>query len=184
MSLSKASLLYANSLYDLAIEKNVVAGITGEIANVAKVIAENSELKRVVESPIVKQSAKLEILKEILSSDATPVFMQFLQYLGKKNRIDGLLEISKAYLQVHDERQGILRVKLTSAFPVNEEQLTQIRLELESQYKKTILFETKINATVIGGFVLQIDDTIIDASLKNKLELLKKKFLKASISLN
>ena len=184
MSLSKAALLYANSLYDLAIEKNVVADISEEIMNVAQVIETNSELKRVVESPIVKQSAKFQILKEVLQATTSPVFIQFLLFLEKKNRIDGLLEISKAYIQIRDEREGILRVRLTSAVELSDIQMNDIRAELESQYRKKILFETKINASVIGGFILQIDDTIIDASLKNKLELLKKKFLNASISLN
>lgn len=184
MSLSKVALLYANSLYDLAIEKNVVAGITVEIAHVAKIIEENSELKRVVASPIVKQSAKFQILKEVLQSNASPVFMQFLTFLEKKNRIDCLMEISIAYLQVRDEREGVLRVTVTSAVELSDAQMKDIRTELEIQYRKTILFETRIKASVIGGFILQIDDTIIDASLKNKLELLKKKFLKASISLN
>ena len=184
MSLSKAAVLYANSLYDLAIEKNAVAGITVEIANIAKIIEENGELKRVVESPIVKKSAKFQILKEVFQDAISPVFVQFLTFLERKNRIDGLLEISKAYLLVRDERENLLRVTITSAVELSDVQINDIRAELESQYHKTVLFETKINASVIGGFILQIDDTIIDASLKNKLELLKKKFLKASISLN
>jgi len=67
---------------------------------------------------------------------------------------------------------------------LTKEQLDEIQKQLEGTYAKKILFNTKIDPAVIGGFVLQVEDTIIDASLKNKLELLKKKFLKASLSLN
>jgi F-type H+-transporting ATPase subunit delta len=184
MSLSKAALLYANSLYDLAIDKNAVPGVSDEMENIVTVIEDNAQLKRMLESPVVKHSVKLQIMRETVKSFAGPVMMQFLEFLGKKNRVDGLLEIGKAYTLIHDERQGILRVKLTSAIALTESQLSEIRSRLESEYRKTIIFITKINPSVVGGFILQVDDTIIDASIKNKLELLKKKFLKASLSLN
>jgi F-type H+-transporting ATPase subunit delta len=184
MSLSKAAVLYANSLYDLALEKNAVASVSDEMSNVVKVIEDNAKLKRVLESPIVKPSAKLIIIQETIQSFAGAVLMQFIDYIGKKNRIDGLWEIGKAYEQILDERVGIIRVKITSAIGLTKEQLAEIQSKLEGTYSKKILFDTKIDSAVIGGFVLQVEDTVIDASLKNKLERLRKKFLKASLSFN
>ncbi len=184
MSLSKAAVLYANSLYDFAVEKNAVAQVSDEMSSVVKVIEDNAELKRVLESPVIKQSAKVQIIRESMKSFAGAVLMQFIDFLEKKSRVDGLWEIGKAFEQILDERQGILRVKITSAIELTGEQLNEIQRQLEGSYAKKILFDTKINPAVIGGFVLQVEDTIIDASLKNKLELLKKKFLKASLSRN
>lgn len=184
MSISKAAVLYANSLYDFAVEKNAVVSVSDEMNEVVKLIDGNPELKRVLDSPIVKPSAKLVIIKESIQSFAGSVLMQFIDFLGKKDRVDGIWEIGKAYEQILDERQGIIRVKITSAIELTKEQLDEIQNQLEGTYAKKILFDTKIDPAVIGGFVLQVEDTIIDASLKNKLELLKKKFLKASLSLN
>jgi F-type H+-transporting ATPase subunit delta len=184
MSISKAAVLYANSLYDLAVEKDAVAGVTDEMNEVVKLIEANAELKQVLDSPIIKPSAKLIIIRESIQSFAGAVLMQFIDYIGKKNRIDGLWEIGKAYEQILDERVGIIRVKITSAIELTKEQLAEIQQQLEGTYAKKILFDTKIDPAVIGGFVLQVEDTVIDASLKNKLERLKKKFLKASLSFN
>jgi len=184
MSLSKVALLYANSLYDLALEQNTVAGVSDEMSNIVKVIEGNAELKRVLDSPVVKQFSKLQIIRETVKSFAGATTLQFLDYLERKSRVDGLWEIGKAFETVIDERQGLLRVKITSAVELSPSQLDGIRAELEKDYAKKILFEKTINPTVVGGFILQVGDTVIDASLKNKLELLKKKFLKASVSLN
>ena len=184
MSLSKAAVLYANSLYDLALEKNAVASVTDEMSRIVRVIEDNAQLKRVLESPIVKPSAKIQIIRECTASFAGAVLMQFVDFLYEKNRIDGIWEIGKAYEQILDEREGIIRVKITSAIELTRQQLDEIQEQLEGTYAKKILFDIKINPAVIGGFVLQVEDTVIDASLKNKLERLKKKFLKASLSFN
>ncbi|MCE1190063.1 MAG: ATP synthase F1 subunit delta [Ignavibacteria bacterium] len=182
MNWSKTAKVYAEALYDFASEQNRIDAITSDVATVAEIINGSRELSQVVANPIVKPSDKHAILLQVLKDGVSAEFLQFLALLQKKNRIDVLPEMLDAFKAIRDDRQSILRVQVKSATALTDEQLESLRNSLQKQYSRNIIFSQEISPDVLGGFVLKVGDTIIDASMANKLIELKKKFINTSLS--
>jgi F-type H+-transporting ATPase subunit delta len=88
------------------------------------------------------------------------------------------------FLDLRDKKLGIVNVQVRSAVPMSDAQEKKLRENYEKLLNKKVKFEFTIDPTVIGGFVAKVGDTVYDASLKNQLEILKKRFLKGGASLN
>ena len=110
--------------------------------------------------------------------------MDFLKFIVEKNREDLLESIASKFLDFRDKKLGIINVKVISAVPMTEAQKKKLKENYEKLLAKKVRFEFTIDPTVIGGFVAKVGDTVYDASLKNQLEILKKRFLKGGASLN
>jgi F-type H+-transporting ATPase subunit delta len=142
------------------------------------------ELRRTITSPVVKASAKLNILSEIFAARCTAETTEFIAFLGKSERIDAVLEIFEAFISLKDEREGLLRAEVSSPEALSQGQRDEVVRRLSEKYGKTIILTEKIDPAVIGGFVVTIGDTIIDASVRNQLAQIKKKLINASLSAN
>ncbi len=184
MSEYKVSRRYATSLLESAIEKNMLNSIARDIELVVSTLDANRQLILALSNPVIKSNLKLKVLEEIFKSRVNPDTMNFLKFLVEKNREDLLDNISKIFLELHDEHLGIVNVEVISAAAFSDEQSEQLRSNLEKFLNKKVRLSFKINKEIIGGFIAKVNDTVFDASLIHQLELLKTQFLKGGASLN
>ena len=184
MNESKVSTRYANSLLGSASDKGNLEVVAKDMELVYSVIRSSGELSRTLSSPIIKAQIKSSIIEEIFKKKISRDTMDFLKFIVEKNR-EGLLEnIVEKFLELRDQKLGLVNVNVKSAVELEDDQKKELEGKFEKLLNKKVRFNFSIDPNVIGGFVAKVGDTIYDASLKNQLEILKKRFLKGGASLN
>ena len=184
MNESKVSVRYANSLLSSAIEKGNLDKVAKDMELVYSAIKSSAELSRTLASPIVKAQLKSSILEEIFKKKISKETMDFLKFVVEKNREDLLESIVNKFLELRDQKLGLVNVNVKSAVELGEDQKKRLKEKFEKLLNKKVRFNFTIDPDVVGGFVAKVGDTVYDASLKNQLEILKKRFLKGGASLN
>ena len=184
MNESKVSVRYANSLLSSATEKGNLDKVAKDMELVYSVIKSSGELSRTLSSPVVKAQVKSSILEEIFKKKISKETMDFLKFVVEKNRENLLESIVNKFLELRDQKLGIVNVNVRSAVELGDDQKKKLKEKFEKLLNKKVRFNFTVDPDVVGGFVAKVGDTVYDASLKNQLEVLKKRFLKGGASLN
>lgn len=177
MSVTRIASRYAKSLLDLAQEQGKVDKILEEV-KVFKKAAEQRDLQLLLRSPIVKSDKKQAILKAIFGGKFDELTMTFLDVVTRKGREQYLGAIADQYIAQHKAMNNISTVKVTTATPLEPTSLSIIKAQLmgSDSTNDNIEIETAVDPDIIGGFVIEFDDKLYDASVAHKLELLRKEF--------
>jgi F-type H+-transporting ATPase subunit delta len=176
MDITIISQRYAKALFDLAQEMNILEKIYKDMLLVQSVIAETSELKRLLASPIIPPGKKSQVLRAIFEKYLDKLSFRFLQLVVKKEREAHLQNIADNFISLYKDFKNILPVKITTAQAIDAEVRQEILDLLKDAEHKTIELEESVNEDLIGGFILNMDDRQYDASLQKKISRLKKDF--------
>jgi len=177
MSVTRIAARYAKSLLDLAQEQGKLDTIVGDIQAFDGATAQR-DFSLLLKSPIVNPEKKGKILTEIFGGKFDELSMAFINIVLRKGRESYLPDIAKEFLVQYNALKKISRVKLTTATPTTEASLASIKAQLQgsSNTAANIEIETAVNPDLIGGFVIEFDDKLYDASVAHKLAELKKGF--------
>lgn len=184
MAETKISSRYAASFLGLAIEKNILDKTASDMQLVLTAFKSSRELRRAIDSPVIKPEVKESVLREIFSGKVDSETMKFINFVAGKRRESYLPSIAKRFLELRDEHLGIVQASVLSAFELSGEQKDLLKNRFESSLGKSVILTYQVDNNLLGGFVAKIGDTIFDASVKHQLNLLKKHFVKVGISLN
>lgn len=184
MSEYKVSRRYAISLLESAVEKKNLDSVSKDVELIVSTLDANRQVGHVLSSPVIKPHVKLAIIDEIFKARVTAETIEFLHFLVDKNREDLLENILRLFLELRDEKMGIVNVEIKSAVQLNDAQVEELKSKFEKYLSKKVRFNFLIDDNMLGGFVAKVGDTVFDASLRHQLELLKKQFLKGGASLN
>ena len=169
---------YAKSLLTLAIEKNQLDTVYKDIEFLQSVAKLNKEFVVVLKSPVISSEKKESIIGAVTSGKISDLTSLFIRLLIRKGREMNLPDITTAFIEQYKEHKNIHSVKLTTATPVSDELKESIVNQIKSQTDlKNIELTTEINDKLIGGFILQIGDKEVDASIAYDLNLIRKQFL-------
>ena len=168
---------YAKSLIDLAVERGQLEQVFADMQLLQQICKGNRDFINLLRSPVVKGDTKIKILKAITIGKITELTDSFITLLIRKTRESNLPEIITAFISQYKAHKNIHTVKLTTAFPVND----VVRKAITDQVKKASGFDTieldeKIDENIIGGFVLQVGDKLVDASIAYDLKSIAKQF--------
>jgi F-type H+-transporting ATPase subunit delta len=168
---------YAKSLLDLSIEKGQLEQVYADMLWLHSVSKANREFVTLMHSPVVTGDKKIKIIEAIASNKLGKITMAFVQLLINKGRESNLPEIASAFISQYKAYKNIHIVRLTTAAPISE----SVKNEIVSQVKKTggfdnIELEEKVDKDIIGGFVLQVGDKLIDASIAYELKSIARQF--------
>lgn len=184
MSFNKVATRYANSLLDSSIEKKNLDVVASDILIIQNAFRISPQLKRTIESPIVKPETKKSILKELFKSKISEDSLNFLEFVIDKRREEALMDMIEKFIDLKNDYQGIAFIEIKTAFELNDDQKSFLKSKFEKLLNKKVNLDFKIDSNIIGGFVAKFKDTIYDASIIHQLELLKKQFLMGTIKLN
>ncbi len=175
MSVIRIASRYAKSLLDLAKDQNVMTEVVSDMEGFSKMV-ENRDFSLMLKSPIINVGKKAEILNVLFDGKVNKLTKAFLDITLRKGREGYLPEIATEFLNQYKRMQGISSVKLTTAAPISEAALESIKAKLldSDVTDKSIEIETSVDESLIGGFVVQIGDKQIDASVSHKLAELAK----------
>ncbi|MBN4081824.1 ATP synthase F1 subunit delta [bacterium AH-315-C07] len=173
MSVSRVALRYAKSLFGLADEQGVLDKVRDDMYRFWETCNDNRELVLMLKSPIVPGAKKESILKAIFESDSAPLTIDMFSIIIKKKREIILQEIAEEFFKLYDEKKGIVKVEVTSAFKLDDTIRKNITAIFSKETGAEINLEESIDEDLIGGFVVTMDDLQYDASVKSKLNKLR-----------
>jgi len=168
---------YAKSLIDLSIERGELETVYADMQWLNGVCKSNPDFVNLLRSPIIKNETKKKIMEAVTNGQISEMTAGFNRLLVTKGRESNLPEISSAFITAYKEYKNIQTVKLTTASPISE----TLRNAIVAQIKKSAGFqnvelEEKVDAEIIGGFVLQAGDKLVDASISYDLKVIAKQF--------
>ncbi|NII23883.1 ATP synthase F1 subunit delta [Pseudoflavitalea sp. X16] len=169
---------YAKSLIDLAVERNQLETIYNDMLFLQAVCKNSRDFVTILKSPVITADKKENILQAVTAGKVSEITAAFNRLLIKKGREAVLPEIITAVIEQYKKHKNIYTVKLTTAKPVSDELRKQIITRIQEQtVMKNIELETAVKDELIGGFVLELGDTLVDGSIAYDLNKIKAQFL-------
>lgn len=169
---------YAKSLIDLATEKGQLETVQTDMLFIQQLSKTNPDVVNLLKSPIIKPDKKQQILAAILEGRVNAITSAFIKLLVTKGRESNLPEIAVEYIRQYNIIKNISKVKITTAAPVDANILNVIKNKVQAESDKQIVLESAVNPELIGGFVLETEDKLYDASVLRDLNDIKKQFAK------
>jgi F-type H+-transporting ATPase subunit delta len=174
---SRVASRYVKSLLDLAVSQGSLDKVHADMQLLANTIDKSRDLELMLKSPVIRHDKKNSILAAIFKSKVSALTMAFVDILTKKNREPLLPEIAKEFHNAFNVYKGVGKASVTTTMPMD----AKTRAEFEAivkklSNKKEVELEEKVDKDLIGGFILNVEDKQIDASIKNNLKKLKLKF--------
>lgn len=168
---------YAKSLIDLAVEKDQLEVVHKDMLYLQSILKASREFVNLLKSPIIKTGKKQKILDTITKGKISPLTASFNTLMVKKGREETLPEIVSAFISMYNDIKGIHKVRLTTAKPVSEELKQSIVKKFTSTTSlQKIELETVVREELVGGFVLEFDNNLVDASILRDLRGIKEQF--------
>jgi len=168
---------YAKALIDLAVEKNSLEQVHQDVLYLQQVYRASRDFVAVLRSPVISPDKKLRILEQVGAGRVGPLTSAFNALLVRKGRESQLTGIIEAFLEQYNRIMGIHTVKLTTASPVGEDVRGAIAGKIKGDLAlENVVLETGVNEALIGGFTLEFDGKMVDASIARELKDIQKQF--------
>jgi F-type H+-transporting ATPase subunit delta len=168
MSEFKVASRYAKSLIDLATENGTLEIVKGDMEQFIAVLRANKELQAVLKNPIMKQDKKAAILNALFRDKIHPSIASFFNIMVRKSRAGILYATAQEFIREYNE--------VTSAAPLSQAQLDQLRQQIGAQIGADIILSNPVDPRLIGGFVVKVGDRQIDVSIEGRLQKLERHF--------
>jgi F-type H+-transporting ATPase subunit delta len=177
MADSRVASRYVKSLLGLAEEQKALEQVRADMQLFSSVCKTNRDFTNMLKSPVIKHDKKFAIMGAIFKTKVHPLTMAIIEMLTKKNREPLLPAIAGEFQNAYNVYKGIQKATVVTTFGLDEKTKAEIeKLVKKISGKDQIELEQKVDAELIGGFVLNVGDKQIDASIKNKLRTLKTSF--------
>ncbi|MDI6802353.1 MAG: ATP synthase F1 subunit delta [Bacteroidota bacterium] len=173
---SKAAQRYATAFLQIAVEENKVEKLFSDIETLEKLLNTSNDFKLFLKSPIINTEKKKKIMLDLFENKVDPITIKFLLLLTTKNREAIVPAIINSFKSLLDERRGIVNADISAVVAFSNEQKEKVTKRLEGLTKKKVRTHFKIDPTLIGGFKIQINDTVYDGSILNQFDILKQHF--------
>lgn len=170
---------YAKSLVDLALERNQLEVVFSDMKYILELCKGSRDLTNLLRSPVVKGDKKEQIIKAVLGTRIGEMSLAFIRLLTLKGRESHLPEIADAVIEHYNQIKGIHKVKLSTATPAGADILQAITLKVQEDLSlQNVQLENEVNEALIGGFQLEFNGKLIDASIARDLRDIRKQFQK------
>ena len=167
---------YAKSILDLAQENNIVDEVRADMDLFLNTVKASAELEAVLANPIISHFKKVKILEELFEGKINKATLAFLKLMVNKGRGEVLYFTAGEYINLYNIKKHITKAKVTSATALSEANKKTLTEEVQKAIGGTVVLETKVDASLIGGFVLTVGDRQVDTSIAASLHKLKKEF--------
>ena len=170
--------VYARSLFEVAQEQGKLDVVREELGQITEALEESAELRLFFYSPYFSTDEKREGLRSTVT-DADPVMMNVLDILVENHRLPVLPRLRREYERRWREANNLLPVTVTSAVELDDAVVERIGDEIGRQTGRTVELTREVDPSIVGGFVVRVGNAILDASIKNRLDNLRKQIVRA-----
>ena len=162
---------YSLALFELAEESNLLIEIEDQALSLLNLINQSDDFCNFVKDPTIDQEDLLKAINTIVENNKlNTLFKNFLNFLIKKRRFFFIERILKSFIETCSRKRGELKAELRSAKNLSSDEITKITELLTKNYNSKIRLNYKYDESLIGGLVIQVGSTMIDNSIKNKLQ--------------
>lgn len=176
MSVIAMARRYAEALADVAIDRNQVEQIDGELRVFAEMMKSSRELHDTFASPIVSQSDKLKVLEALIARAGTgEMTANLLRTMLSHYRLHHAAEVYEQFMREMNERRGLIIAEVTTAAEVGGSEQAKLEKTLEQMTGKRVEFKFKTDASLIGGLVTRIGSVVYDGSVRTQLQEIKER---------
>jgi len=170
--------VYARSLFEVGVEQGNLDDLREQLGQFADALNENRELSVFFFSPYFSTEEKKDGLARTIS-DGDPALVNFLELLAEKHRLPVVFRIRRELDRLWEEENKLLGVQITSAVALDEVTVQRIGDQIGEQTGRKVQLTADVDPDVLGGIVLRVGNSILDASIRNRLDQLRRHVAKA-----
>ena len=171
--------VYARSLFQVAMDQNQLDEIHEQLDEFADVLSENRQLQLFFFSPYFSSDEKKDGVAKVIDG-GNEYFVRFLELLAEKHRLPVLFRIRRELDSLWAKEQRLLEVSVTSAVDLDEETVKGIGTKIEEQTGNRVELTSRVDPDLIGGLVIRVGNMVLDASVRNRLERLRRQVASAT----
>jgi F-type H+-transporting ATPase subunit delta len=173
--------VYAEALLGAAEKGGQAAEILEDLdALVREVFARDPKLEAFLASAAVGRERKREAIDKAFAGRASGILLNFLNVLNAHDRLNLLRGVAATYHDLYERRAGRMRVRVASAVPLADDQQERLRHELRAAFGREPVLEARTDPDLLGGLVVQVDDWVYDASVRTRLDNIRKQLIERS----
>jgi len=162
---------YATAIFELAVEGKSVDAVAADFASLKSMMKASADLARLVRAPVFGRDEQKKGMRALLTQmGANPLTIQFVLLLAAKRRLFALTGIIAAFDAMVARQRGEITAEVTSARPLSEAEVTQLKQVLKAKLAREPRLETHVDASLLGGLIVKVGSRMIDSSLRTKLE--------------
>jgi F-type H+-transporting ATPase subunit delta len=177
MDQSKINVRYSKAFFELAKEKGLTQELRKDAGLISSVCSSSSDFNLLLDSPVIKTSQKSEAIKLIFTEKVHPLSLRFLLLVTENKRENYIPGIFRNLEDMYRREEGIKAAVLTSAQPLSDSLIIQVKEILEKEFSAKVELSQKVDDKLIGGFVLRVEDRQYDASLSTQLKKIREQLL-------
>jgi F-type H+-transporting ATPase subunit delta len=170
--------VYARSLFEVAVERDELDEVRDQLSAFADAMHDNRDLAVFFFSPYFSVPEKKDGLKRTVT-DANPALFNFLEALIERHRMPAIFRIRTEFEALWEEEKRLLPVHLTSAVRLDDSVVQNLGERIGQQVDRDVQVSSEVDPDILGGVVLQVGNVILDASIKSRLEQLRKQVAQA-----
>jgi len=174
---SQVSVRYAKALIEFAQEHAAMDAVAEDMQTLISLFAEVPELHQVVEHPSLTETQKIALFQSLFKNSFHKQTNRFIEFVCKQKRENQLPGMAHNYLTRFAQLRGLKTAVFTTAVPMGQKEREAVVKMVEKHYHVTLEFSEKVDKDLIGGFVIEIDDKRIDASVAAQLKQIKQQLL-------
>jgi ATP synthase F1 delta subunit len=165
--------VYAEALFEAGKDKGNLDALQSQLGQFTDAVSQNRELQVFLFSPYLSSAEKKDGLRRAISG-AEPELVNFLELLIEKTRMPEIFRIRRRFEELWKEENKLIDVTVVSAVELDPDVVSKIGTEVERQTGERVELSSRVDESVLGGIVLQVGNMVVDASIRNRLEKLKK----------
>ena len=171
---------YSLALYELASENNVLSQVEDQSLSILKLISSSRDFSNLIKDPTNSQDNLLKVINSFSNDNKLENLLKsFLSFLITKRRFFYVEQILKSFIETCSQKRGELKAELKSAKKLSDDEISKITDELTKNFSSKIRLNYKHDESLIGGLVLQVGSTMVDTSIKNRLQSIENKMIEA-----
>jgi len=171
---------YSQALFELASEENSTIDIENQVFSILELINKSSDFNELIKDPTNKIEDQLKVIETISNQfKFSELLKKFLSFVVSKRRFFYIEKILKDFVSICSNFRGEIQAELFAAKNLNENEISKIKNELASNFGSNIKLNYKNDPSLIGGLIIKVGSTMIDTSIKNKLQQIEKKMIEA-----
>ena len=171
---------YSLALFELSEENNLLSQIEDQSSSILNLIDQSEDFSNLIKDPTTSQEDLLKVINTISENNKfESLFKNFLSFLIQKRRFFFIERILKSFIEICSRKRGELKAELKSAKELSNEEIAKITEELTKNFSSKIKLNYKHDESLIGGLVVQVGSTMVDTSIKNKLQQIDNRMIEA-----
>ena len=160
---------YAQAAFDLAREANALV-VWSEMLGFAATVAADETMCEAIDSPNLLVNEQADLFIQVCDDKLNDEGRNFIKLLAENRRLTLLPEISALYEVMRAEAEGTLEATVVSAKPMSEQQQQEMAAALKARFNRDVVLQVEVDESVVGGAIIRAGDTVIDGSVRGKLE--------------